>query len=175
MVPVTSKRPWWFAPVLLSGMVIAMAGLVGLGSLLYSPVRGQIEIGNRSYLVPPGEISVVRQDSSTFIRISPPGKAFHIVHDSSSASEHDSTGIPKIFSVNDGADPSIMYRRYGRSIVVCRRASSPTGGCGTWIDYGGANWSVLFPEVRARDADKFVREATGALQRYDTRHRRLVP
>jgi hypothetical protein len=161
------NRPRWFVPALYLGSA-TLAAILVFGTYLDPTEVGPIRVGERYYLVPPAEISSVRSDPPLFIRISPPNKPFHIVRDEKSVHGRDSSGVPHIFSINDGAGHHVVYRRHGRSIVVCRRASNPAGGCGTWIDFGGGRWSVLFPESRAADADKFVREARNALRRYDS-------
>ena len=169
-----TRPPRWFGPILLLGMLFAVAGLVGMGMLLYQPTDGHITIGDRKYEVPSAEVSMIRHEPSMFLRVRPSGKPFLLVHDQRSADARHPTGMPYIFAVNDGAGQDVVYGRRGRSIVACRRASSPAGGCGTWIEYGGTTWSVLFPEARAGEADKFVGEAIAALKRYDTSHRRLI-
>lgn len=172
-----SKRlpPRWFMPVLFVGMLLAVAGLVGLGALLYEPAQRPIAIGERTYLVPPAEISSFTRDPHLFIRIRPSGLPFEIVHDGRGEGRRDRAGLPHIFSVNDEGDQGLRYDRVERSPVVCRRASSPAGGCGTWIRYGGVAWSILFPESRVGDADRFARRAAALLKTYDTSVRGLLP
>ena len=167
--------PRWFVPVLFGAMLLAIAGLAGLGALLYDPPQGPITIGERTYVIPPEAVSSLTRHPQPFIRIRPPGKAFEIVHDARANGRRDRTGVPHIFSVNDHGHHDVRYGRDGRSLVLCRRAGSSAGGCGTWINHGGAIWSVLFPETRHGDADEFAREATALLRKYDTRSSRIMP
>lgn len=161
--------PRWFVPALFGGMFLAVVALVSFGSLLYEPTDESIQIGERTYLFPPAAVASIRRDPQLFIRVRPPDKPFELVHDARAIGRQSATGVPHIFSVNDHGEHDVWYSRDGRSLVLCRRASSPAGGCGTWINYGGAIWSVLFPESRRGNADEFAREATALLQKYDTR------
>ena len=167
--------PAWFAPALFGAMLLAVAGLTGLGAWLYDPPNETVKIGARAYVVPPAALELLTTDPRPFIRIRPPGKAFEIVHDAGAAGRRDRTGVPHIFSINDDGPRDIRYARKGRYLIACRRAAAPPGGCGTWIDHGGATWSVLFPESRAADAETFAREATLLLRRYDTRPVGVLP
>ena len=173
---VTRKNPpRWFVPTLLAGMLLAVAALVGTAALLYQPDHRVIAIGDRSYLIPPAEVSSFTRDPHLFIRIRPSDRPFEIVHDGRGKGRRDRTGVPHIFSVNDQGQDGVWYGRDERSMVVCRRASSPAAGCGTWINYGGATWSILLPESRIDDADSFARQATALLKKYDTRVRGALP
>lgn len=167
--------PRWFVPALFGAMLLAVAALAGLGALLYDPPQDPITIGERTYVVPAAARSSIVRDPQLFIRIRPPGKAFEIVHDARVIGRRDRTGVPHIFSINDHDQHDVRYGRDGGSLVLCRRATSPAGGCGTWISYGGAIWSVLFPETRHEDAEEFAREATALLRKYDTRSSRIIP
>jgi hypothetical protein len=156
-------------------MAVAVAALAGFGALLYDPPLQTLTVGQRSFVIPPADVSSRRRGPHLFIRVRPSGKPFELVHDSRLADARDETGVPHIFSVNDQGQHDVLYARDERSIVVCRRASSPAGGCGTWISYGGATWSILFPESRIGDADRFAREGVALLRKYDTRAITLVP
>lgn len=168
MAATRRNPPRWFVPALFAGMLLAVAGLVGLGAALYRPVHRAIVIGERTYVVPPAEISSYAREPHLFIRIRPSGQPFEIVHDGRGAGRRDRTGVPHIFSVNDHGQDDVRYERDERSTIVCRRASSPAGGCGTWISYGGVTWSILLPESRIGEADGFARRATALLKKYDT-------
>lgn len=175
MAPARNNPPLWFAPVLFGGMLLALFALVGLGALLYKPANRAIPVGDRSYLIPPAEISSFTADPHLFIRIRPSGQPFEIVHDSRGAGQLDRAGVPHIFSVNDAGGNDVRYARDNRSVVVCRGASSQVGGCGTWISYGGVTWSILLPEGRIGDADSFARRAAALLKKYDTKVRGVLP
>lgn len=167
--------PRWFVPGLFGIMFLAVAALAGLGALLYDPPHETVTIGERTFVIPPDDVSTLTRDPHLFVRIRVTDRPFEMVHDARAAGRHDRTGVPHIFSVNDRGEHDLRYGRDGRSLVVCKRASSPAGGCGTWINYGGAVWSILFPESRRGDADEFAREAAALLRKYDTRTNRLVP
>ena len=167
--------PRWFAPALFGGMVVAVAVMAGLGALLYDPLPGKVTIGARTYAFPEEHLSSAAGEPGSFVRIMPPGKAFEIVHNAAAAGMRDRTGVPHIFSINDRQQPDLSYHRVGHSLVLCRRASSPAAGCGTWIEYGGAVWSVLFPAALSNQADGFAREARAALRGYDVNSSRLLP
>ncbi|TFI60094.1 hypothetical protein E2493_02280 [Sphingomonas parva] len=161
--------PRWFGPGLLAGMFAAAAALAGAGVLLHRPDDQAVAVAGRTYVVPPGELSAHTRDPHLFVRIRPVDRPFEIVHDARATGRRDRTGVPHIFSVNDHAGHDVTYGRDGRSLVLCRRATGPAGGCGTWVEHGGATWSVLFPEVHRDRADALAREATALLRRYDTR------
>ncbi|HEX6374638.1 MAG TPA: hypothetical protein VFZ91_02850 [Allosphingosinicella sp.] len=167
--------PRWFAPSIFAGLFLAVAALAGLGALLYEPDDEAVGIGDRTYVIPPADISSFTRDPHLFLRIKRADQPFEIVHDARGAGQRDRTGVPHIFSVNDQGHHDVWYARDERSTVVCRRAGSPVGGCGTWISYGGATWSILFPESRIGDADGFARQGTALLRKYDTRSSRIVP
>lgn len=167
--------PRWFAPALFGAMLLAVAGLTALVAWLYDPPNAAVRIGARAYVVPPSALSSLTPGPPAFVRIRPPGKAFEIVHDARAAGRRDPAGMPHIFSVNDNGPHEIRYDRKGRYLIACRRAGAPFGGCGTWIDHDGTTWSVLFPESRIADAEKFAREATLLLRKYDTRPSGLLP
>jgi hypothetical protein len=150
-------------------MLAGVAALAGLGGLLHDRSLHSMEIGGRHYVFPPETVSSSTAGPPVFVRLRPGGGAFEIVHDGRLSGKHDRAGVPHIFSVNDHGGHDLVYARSNRSIVVCRRASSPTGGCGTWVQYGGVTWSVLFPESRAGEADEFARQAAAELRTYDTR------
>ena len=170
----TRDQPRWFVPVLFGGMLIAVAVLAGLGALLYDPAHETLKVGDRTFVIPPSEISSLTRDPHLFVRIRLPDRPFEIAHDARAASRRDRTGVPHIFSVNDHGEHDVWYARDGRSLVACRRATTPIGGCGTWVSYGGVTWSILFPESRIGEADSFAREAVDRLNRYDTSSRRLL-
>lgn len=180
MIAQTRSPPRWFAPSLFAGMLLAAAALAALLTTLYERPDPALEIGDRTYAIPPAEISALTADP-IFVRIARADRPFEIVHDSRAAGRRDRTGMPHIFSVNDqtndetGADGEIWYARDRRSTLACRRTGSAPGACGTWIAYGGVNWSVLFPESRIKEADGFARQATALLRKYDTRSSRIVP
>ena len=167
--------PRWFAWALFGGMIVAVAAMAGLGALLYDPLPGKVTIGTRSYIFPAEHLSSDAGDLASFVRIRPPGKRFELVHAAQAAGLRDSTGVPHIFSINDRQQPDLTYHRAGHTLVLCRRASSPAAGCGTWIEYGGAVWSVLFPAALSNEAEGFVREAKAALRGYDVDGSRLLP
>lgn len=168
------EAPRWFVPAVWCGMLLTVAALSGLAILFYDPQHETVAVGGRTYVVPPEHVSALTREPHLFIRIKPAGKPYEIVFDARAAGRRDGAGVPHIFSVNDHGGHGVWYSRDGRSLVVCRRASSPSAGCGTWIDYGGAVWSVLLPEARSGDADELARDATALLRRYDSRSPGLV-
>lgn len=161
--------PRWFIPAVFAGMALSAAGIGGAVALLHEPPDGTVSIGERTYVIPPDAVSSLDRDSDLSIRVRPAGEAFEIVHDAVAKGRRDAAGVPHIFSVNDGGQHDVWYAKKERSIVVCRPAPGSADVCGTWISYGGATWSVLFPEARIRDADRFARRARALLERYDTR------
>lgn len=169
-----ARPPRWFIPAIIVGGLVALAGLVAMGYYLYDPPNEPIAIGERSYLIPPSDLAAYRQGPPMFVRVRPSGEPFDIVHDGRLEAQSDGKGLPFIFSVNDRPSSDVTYSRHGRSVVLCRRASSPSGGCGTWVSYGGRTWAILFPEARASDADQFVTRATALLRRYDSQVRGLL-
>jgi hypothetical protein len=174
-MPAPARRhPRWFTPALIGGILVATAGLGTIATLSSGSEAEQVAVGGRSLVIPASHVTSLAREPHLFVRIKPPDKPFDIVHDSRGTGRHDRTGVPHIFSVNDAAQHDVWYARDERTLVVCRRASSPVGGCGTWLTYGGARWSILFPESRIREADRFVREATTILRTYDRASGRLI-
>jgi hypothetical protein len=167
--------PRWFAPSVFAGLFLAVAALAGLSALLHQPPDHAVDIGDRTYVIPPADVSSFTLDPHLFVRIRRADLPFEIVHDARGAGQRDRTGVPHIFSVNDQGQPGVWYARDELSTVVCRRASSPAGGCGTWISYGGVTWSILFPESRIGDADSFARQGTALLKKYDTKSSLMIP
>lgn len=170
----TRRHPRWFVPALIGGILIATAVLGTIATLTSGPQVEQVVIGQRSFVIPASHVTSLSREPHLFIRISPPDKPFDIVHDSRGTGRHDRAGVPHIFSVNDHEQHDVGYARDERTLVVCRRASSPIGGCGTWLKYGDGKWSILFPESRIGEADRFMREATIILRAYDRGSRHLI-
>lgn len=171
--PNREPRPW-FVAALCAAMLVAAAAFLWALQPGEPPADPAFAVGQRSYLIPPSQIISAMRDPHVFIRIAPPGRPFEIVHDGRAAGRRDPTGVPHIFSINDQGAHDVRYSRHGRWLVACRRASSPAGGCGTWMSYGGADWSVLFPESRAVETDSFVREARARLRSFETNGRRPI-
>lgn len=169
MAPPRRDPPRWFAPSIFGGMFLAAAALAAVGALLYEPTDHTVDIGGRTYVIPPDDVSSLTLDPHLFIRIRRAGQPFEIVHDARGTGRRDRTGVPHIFSVNDQGQHGVWYARDERSTVVCRRASGSDGGCGTWISYGGVTWSILFPESLIEEADSFARRGTALLKKYDTK------
>lgn len=162
------ETPLWFAPAVWGAMFVAVVAISILATFLYEPQHERVSVGSRTFVIPPEDLSSFTRDPNLFIRIKRAGKPYEIVHDARAAGRRDRAGVPHIFSVNDRGDHDLGYSRDGRSLVVCRRASSPAGGCGTWISYGGALWSVLLPEAHRGDADRLAQDSAELLRRYDT-------
>ena len=130
-----------------------------------------VSVGERTYLVPPGHIVSQTMDPHTFIRIKHPDAPFELIYDSRSEHKRDEQGRPLIFGLNDENVPDIHYYRTIDRVVVCRRAVHPNGGCGTKVNYGGANWSIVYPDGRLEETETLVRHASTLLKEYD-RHGR---
>ena len=167
--------PRWFKPVLFGGMLLVVVVLGMIAVLTVEADDDPLIVGERTFIVPPEHIISISREPPLFVRIKLPDRPFEIIHDARSDGLRDQTGVPHIFSINDQPGHDVWYGRDERTLFVCRRASSPFGGCGTWIRYGGAQWSVLFPESRVEDADRFAREAAVALRRYGSGSSRLIP
>ena len=149
---------------------IASFALLVTGSAC-GPSEPDMKIGDRTYLVPPGHLASRTVDPHTFIRIAPPDAPFDIVYDSRSEHERDKRGRPRIFGLNDEKAPDIVYYRTSNRLVVCRRAVHPKSGCGTKVKYGGANWSILYPEGRIGETEKLVQQAVSLLRGYERQAR----
>lgn len=175
MARTRTDPPRWFGPTLFGAMLLAVAGLTGLVAWLYVSPNETVKVGTRTFVIPPSALAELTPDPVQLVRIRPPGKAFEIVHDGRAVGRRDRTGVPHIFSINDGEAPDVRYGRKGRYLVLCRRSTSADGACGTWIDHGGAYWSVLFPEGRRSEAETFAREAALLLRKYDTQVRGVLP
>ena len=168
-----SEPPRWFKPAVFGAMLATIVVVAAIAAELGHDRAKPVAAGERAFAIPAGHLSAVSHEEPLFVRVKPPGRAYEIVHDARAAGRHDRAGVPHIFSVNDGDGHDVRYRRVGRTLVACRRASAPIGGCGTWIDYGGATWAVLFPESRIGEAERFAREVPALLRSYDTRPLRL--
>lgn len=167
MAEPTGRPPAWFIPAIFGTALLAVLALVGLGAVLYEREHQPIKIGERSFAFPAENRSSLSLEPHVFVRTKPADAKFELVYDSRIAGQSDRIGVPLIFSVNDGAQTAVRYSRRGRSIIVCRRASSPAGVCGTWISYGGAIWSILFPEGLEQKGDSFARQGLAYLRRSD--------
>lgn len=170
----SNDPPWWFRPAVFGTIILAVAALWALVARDGGSAAEPIEISGSSFLIPPAHHTAKGDEGALFVRIKPPGKLYEIVHDARSEGRHDRAGLPVIFSVNDHGEHDVRYVRIRRALVACRRASAPAAGCGTWIDYRGTVWSVLFPEAHIEDAERIARDASAVLGGYDARSRRLV-
>ncbi len=132
--------------------------------------RGQgaevMSVSDQRYSFPSHHISSLTRKPHTFVRLKPPEKQFSLVYDSRAVGAQSGPGVPRIFSVNDEGQTGVEYHNSGRLLVVCRKAVHPKGGCGTVIDHGKAQWAVLFPIDRIREAEAIVGEARAQLNAY---------
>lgn len=175
VAPTRKAPPLWFRGALVAGAFIAALAIAAMFVLTYEREHEPLRIGNRTFVIPPEQIVSARGEPDLFVRIRPPGKPFEIIYDQQSSGARDRLGVPRIFSINDQSGADTYYSRDQRTLAVCRRGSTPSAGCGTWINYAGVKWSVLFPDSHVRDADRITREASAILRRYDSRATRLMP
>ena len=145
---------------------IASLAVLGAASACGAP-EPTVSVGERTYLVPPDQIVSRTEDPHTFIRIKHPEAPFELIYDSRSEHKRDEQGRPLIFGLNDENVPDIHYYRTTDRVVVCRRAVHPNGGCGTKVNYGGANWSILYPDSLLGETETLVRQAATLLKEYD--------
>jgi|GEM_PF-2782113 len=166
------EPPRWFKPIVFGAMLLAVGAVSALVTELAEAPGEPLSIGARSFAVPDEQL--VLSDNGALVRIRPPVRSYEIVRDAASAERHDGRGVPRIFSINDRGH-AVRYHRAGSILVVCREERDARNVCGTWIVYGGATWSLLFPtDARVEDAEEIVRDATKALRGYDTRRGSLV-
>lgn len=125
-----------------------------------------LNVEGRAYAVPSGHISSLTREPHVFLRVKPPETRFSLVYDSRAVGAQSGPGVPRIFSVNDEGQTGVEYHQRGESLVVCRKAVHPNGGCGTMVDHDGAQWAVLFPLERLPEAEKLAREAVAMLDEY---------
>ncbi len=130
-----------------------------------------IQVGDRSYLIPSSHIVSQTLDPHIFVRIKHPDASFEIIYDSRSEHQRDRRGRPLIFGLNDEDITHVDYFRTSERVVVCRRDVHPKNGCGTKVNYGGANWSILYPQSRVGETEKLVSQAASLLKQYDRQGR----
>lgn len=155
-------------PDLRTWATIASLALLLAGSACGAPETGT-KVGDRIYKIPPSHIRSQSDHPHRFIRIKHPETPFELVYDSRSEHERDERGHPRIFGVNDEKAPDIDYYRTSKRVVVCRRAANPKGGCGTKVNYGGANWSIIYPDSRIGETERLASQAASLLKQYDIR------
>ena len=126
----------------------------------------RLQVGKQQLAVPSTHVRSIIREPHKFVRIKHPDTQFELVYDSRLAGEWDQQGIARIFSVNHAAAPGIEYHQIGGTLVVCRKAPAPNGGCGTKLRFGDADWRVLFPEARLQEAPLILRQASKVLSDY---------
>lgn len=131
----------------------------------------RLTAGNTVYAIPSRHVSTATREPHTFVRIKHPERPYDLIYDSRSQGVTDARGAPVIFSINDGRSPGIEYYRSRLGTITCRRAVNPRGGCGTKLQHGGNEWSIVFPERRRGEAEAFIRDAVSLLQRYEVSSR----
>ena len=155
-----------------SGRYPIVLGSILLFALLGCGERQQgLRIGDRFYIIPPAHIVSQEQEPHTFLRVKHPDVPFALVYDSRSEVERDELGLARIFGVNEENAPGIEYYRTDERVVVCRRAVHPKSGCGAKVNYGGANWSIVFPIARKQEVEQFVPQASALLKHYEAARR----
>lgn len=154
--------------------LVHMRFLIFLAPLLAVSACGpetteRLTAGSRTYAIPSRHISTVTREPHVFVRIKHPERPYDLVYDSRTQGATDAAGAPVIFSINDGQSPGIERYRSGVGIITCRRAVNPRGGCGVKLTHGSNEWSLLFPEKRLQDAERFTRDAASLLNQYEIR------
>ncbi|MEW9856656.1 hypothetical protein [Novosphingobium sp. M1R2S20] len=121
-----------------------------------------------SFEVPSHMIRSVRYKTPGFVRINDSDGPIEIAFDAQLQGRTDRYGAPLLFSINDGEYPGIAHgRSAGGALVVCRFAATAVlAVCGSQIQFGGADWTVLFPTGQVAEADKFRQRAIALLQRF---------
>ena len=124
-------------------------------------------LSKQEYAVPTSHIrSIRRGGAQSFVRIKHPDHPIELVFDGKSNGLTDSSGAPRIFSVNDSDYPGLTYRSGTGETIVCRGAVSARAGCGTKLTHGSARWSVLFPVSKVEEAAELTEQALAVLDRY---------
>ena len=140
------------------------------GSAEAAPPVEQLErftLSKQAYAVPTSHIrSIRRGGAQSFVRIKHPDHPIELVFDGKSNGLTDSSGAPRIFSVNDSDYPGLTYRSGTGEPIVCRGAVSARAGCGTKLTHGSARWSVLFPVSKVEEAAELTEQALAVLDRY---------
>lgn len=136
------SRSVWVSAVL---ACVAAAGC-GEGGRGEQPVR--FRIADETYSVPSRQILSIKREPPGFVRIKDPDSPVELVFDARLQGRTDEAGVPLLFSINDGNYPRVSrWKTKEGALIVCREAAArPRGGCGTPVRYGGATWSVIFPE-----------------------------
>ena len=128
----------------------------------------RFSVGGRQFAVPSAHVHSMNREPHGFVRIKHPEARFELVYDSRLEGAWDEQGIYRIFSVNDGGAPAVEYHQKAGTLVVCRRAPSPRGGCGTKLRYGDGDWTVLFPYALLEEADEMLPRAFAVLNEYES-------
>jgi len=132
-----------------------------------NPALRRLNYQGQTFLVPKEHILAQRSGrDGEFFRLRLPGSSADIVLDSFNAGKRDNAGSPILFSVNDGPYPGIT--RFDRSggVVVCRAGMAAQSGCGTKLDFAGAEVTLLFPVRKRDDVDNLIQKAIEALDRF---------
>lgn len=126
----------------------------------------RFQVGSQQLAVPSSHVRSITREPHGFVRIKHPDAQFELVYDSRLTGAWDEKGIAQIFSVNEDAAPGVEYHQIAETLVVCRKAPAPNGGCGTKLKFGDADWTVLFPEASLKDAPLIARKASEVLNSY---------
>ena len=116
------------------------------------------------FLVPKEHILSQRSGKDgEFVRLRLPGSPADIVLDGLNVGKRDDTGLPIVFSVNDGPYPGVTRLDRSEGAVVCRTGMAAQSGCGTKFDFAGAEVTLLFPMTKRDEVDVLIQKATRAL------------
>lgn len=166
--PARNDPPRWFRralPLALIAAGVALAALIGLRSA--GPEEERLRIGGRSLVVPAGDVTALVRRPHLFVRITTPDIPYDLVYDSRLQGRVDRRGVPLIFSINDEAQPEALVHPSAPRAILCRRASAPAAGCGTWLRHGAATWFVLFSESQLPQSSAIAASAIARLAAYD--------